>query len=85
VALLQGTAPGSAKSTKRSATSVDNLRTRDEGIASADRFIILLVIVLAFVNAASTVLMLRSWSESRFLDNDATEALLVDAATEERD
>jgi hypothetical protein len=85
VALLQGTASGSVKSTKRSATSVDNLRTRDEGIASADRFIILLVIVLVFVNAASTVLMLRSWSESRFLDNDATETLLVDAATEERD
>ncbi len=85
MALLQGTAPGSAKSTKRSATSVENLRSRNERTASADRFIILLVIGLVFVNIALTVLMLRSWSESRFLTNDATETLLVNAATDERD
>lgn len=60
-------------------------RSGDKGPLSANRIILLLIAVLAFVNVTSTVLMLRSWADNRFLANDATEIVLVDPSTKEQD
>ena len=59
-------------------------RSGDEVSPSANRIVLLLIVFLALVNVTSTVLMLRSWSNNRFLANDVTEMLLVDPSPKEQ-
>ena len=78
--LLNGSAWISRASIRDSVNSRDDLRSRSEGTPSAHCIVALFIIVLALVNVTSMVLMLRSWSENRFLDHDVTEVLLVDTS-----
>ncbi len=68
-----------------SVISKEGLRSRDGGTPSTYRLVLWLIIVLAFVNVTSTVLMLASWADNRFLTNAATEPLPHYPSAERRD
>jgi hypothetical protein len=82
--LFEGIARVSAAPIGDTGDSRGDRRSGDDVPPSANRIVLLLIVILALVNVTSTVLMLRSWSNDRFLANDVTEMLLGDPSPKEQ-